>query len=438
MHLSWLILFSSLFSCINLDKNDYARGSQLKPGTIRIIDIWIGIITCFILTCFRKINDLLRFRGKTVHPVQKILFIKLIEQGATMLAYSAINRAVHMVGRENVYFCVFQENREVLDILDILPKENVFAIRHKHFIVFIADIMGALHKIRSIPIDAVVDMEFSARASAILSYLAGAKRRVGLHQYNSEAPYRGDLMTHRIQYNPYLHTSKTYNLLVEALNIEPDDIPLLKIPVDCVEESTPKFIPNDDEIQEMKKLLVQNFGREVEKPLILLNPNASDMLPLRKWSVENFVTLDKHILNADTHASIVITGAPAEEGAAKDICVQIGSTRAVSLAGKTSLRSLIVLYTIADILVTNDSGPAHFASMTDIDTVVLYGPETPKLYSSLGNHFHAIESRLACSPCVSVFNHRFSPCTNNICMQNISVEEVLEKVQSCIRKKNIW
>ena len=365
------------------------------------------------------------------------MFIKLIEQGATVLAYSAISRAAHMVGRENVYFCVFQENREILDILGILPEENVFAIRHKHFFIFLADIIGALYKIRRIPIDAVVDMEFFARASAILSYLTGAKRRVGLHRYNSEAPYRGDLMTHRIQYNPYIHTSKTYNLLVEALNREPDDIPLLKIPIDHVEESTPKFIPKNDEIQEMKKLLVRSFGRDIEKPILLLNPNASDMLPLRKWSVENFITLGKYILNANASVSIVITGAPSEEKAAHEICAQIGSARAVNLAGKTSLRSLIVLYTIADILVTNDSGPAHFASMTDIDTVVLYGPETPKLYGSLGNHFHPIEARIACSPCVNVFNHRFSPCTNNVCMQNITVEEVLEKVQWCIQKKNI-
>ncbi|MEN6320296.1 MAG: glycosyltransferase family 9 protein [Syntrophaceae bacterium] len=397
----------------------------------------MGRITCFILTCFRKFFDLFRTQETTAQPIQKILFIKLIEQGATVLAYSAICRAAHMVGRENVYFCVFQENREIIDILGILPEENVFAIRHKHFFIFLSDIVGALHKIRRVPVDAVVDMEFFARASAILSYLTGAKRRVGLHRYNSEAPYRGDLMTHRIQYNPYLHTSKTYNLLVEALNTEPDDIPLLKIPIDHVEEFAPKFTPQNDEIQEMKKLLVQSFSRDIKKPIILLNPNASDMLPLRKWSVENFITLGKDILRANDSASIVITGAPSEEKAAHEICAQIGSPRAVSLAGKTSLRSLIVLYTMADILVTNDSGPAHFASMTDIDTVVLYGPETPKLYGSLGNHFHAIEARIACSPCVNVFNHRFSPCTNNVCMQNISVEEVSEKVLCCIQKKII-
>lgn len=408
----------------------------MKPETIRIIDTWIGKLTCFFLTCLRRIIDTIKKPETSNDRVQKILFIKLIEQGATVLAFSAISRAIQMVGRENVYFCVFQENREILDILGLLPKENVFAIRHKHFFVFLADIICALYKIRSISIDAVVDMEFFARASAIISYLTGAKRRVGLHRYTSEAPYRGDLMTHRIQYNPYLHISKTYNLLVEALTVKLDEIPLLKIPVDRVDEITPKFIPHHDEIQDIKKLLIQSFGGEISGSLIiLLNPNASDLLPLRKWSFENFIALGQRILNTKNNARIVITGAPSEEKAAQEIFTKIDSSRVVSLAGKTTLRSLIVLYTIADVLITNDSGPAHFASMTDIDTIVLYGPETPKLYSSLGNHFHAIDAKLACSPCVNVFNHRFSPCTNNVCMQRISVEEVFEKLESCINKK---
>ena len=48
-------------------------------------------------------------RQRTAEPVRKILLIKMIEQGATVLAYRAIERAVEMVGRENVYFWVFPE-----------------------------------------------------------------------------------------------------------------------------------------------------------------------------------------------------------------------------------------------------------------------------------------------------------------------------------------
>jgi ADP-heptose:LPS heptosyltransferase len=395
----------------------------------------MGKAACFILTGHRRIVDMFLIRNATPPPTRKILFIKLIEQGATVLAYSAIGRAVQMVGRENVFFCVFEENWEILDILDVIPHDNIFAVRHNNFFIFLFDVARFLVNVRRLEIDATVDMEFFARASALLAYLTGARRRVGMHRYTSEAPYRGDLMTHRIQYNPYLHTAKTYNLLVEALKWNTHDVPLIKTPIDTVEEVIPEFIPREEETSHIKEMLRHRFGREIEGPLVLLNPNASDLIPIRKWPVEHFIGLGTLILSHQNTAMIAITGTLAEREAAEDICRKLGSSRVMNLAGETSLRSLMVLYTLSDVLVTNDSGPAHFASMTDIDTVVLYGPETPKLYGSRGNRFHAIQARLACSPCVNVFNHRFSPCTNNICLQMISPEEIYDKVLSCLQKR---
>ena len=104
----------------------------------------------------------------------------------------------------------------------------------------------------------------------------------------------------------------------------------------------------------------------------------------------------------------------------------------INLAGKTTLKELLMLYSLADVLITNDSGPAHFASLTDIRSIVLYGPETPKLFGALGKNSHALYAKLACSPCVNAFNHRFSPCTNNLCLQAISPDEVLTQVKMCL------
>jgi ADP-heptose:LPS heptosyltransferase len=402
----------------------------LKPETIRKIDIGVGKIACFILTCLRLILDKIRPAGRAPDPIKKILFIKLIEQGATVLAYSALLRAIDRVGRQNVYFCVFAENREILDIIDILPKENIFVIRNRQFSIFLLDILRSLYRIRKIGIDTTIDMEFFARASAILSYLTGAARRVGLHRFTSEAPYRGDLMTHRVHYNPYLHTAKAYHLLVAALDAAPEDLPLVKLPVDRFEERAPTFAPGEEETLRVRGILAQSFPEPVDGAIVLLNPNASDMLPLRKWDTQNFIRLGRRILQEIPKSVVIITGAPSERESAEMVCREIGSDRAVCLAGKTSLRELLVLYTLADILVTNDSGPGHFASMTDIHSIVLYGPETPRLFGAIGGRSHIIYARLACSPCVNVFNHRFSPCRNNLCMQSISVDMVYRQVEA--------
>jgi len=81
------------------------------------------------------------------------------------------------------------------------------------------------------------------------------------------------------------------------------------------------------------------------------------------------------------------------------------------------------------VLVTNDSGPGHFSSMTHITSIVLFGPETPAVFGPLGPNTRIVRSDLACSPCVNAFNHRFSPCNNNVCMQMIEVEEVYRLVR---------
>jgi ADP-heptose:LPS heptosyltransferase len=298
-------------------------------------------------------------------------------------------------------------------------------------LIFLIDIIKTLIKVRRVGIDATLDMEFFARASAILAFLTGAKKRAGLHRFLSEAPYRGNLMTHRIQYNPYIHAAKAYHILVNSLRLDPQDIPLCKILLDDSTEISPLFQPTDDEVRKVNEILNRAFGQK-RGPIILLNPNASDMLPLRKWPEVNFIALARMILEHHPDVHLALTGAPSEVSAVEHICDQIGSPRAISFAGKTTLRQLLVLYTLSNILVTNDSGPGHFAAMTGIHSIVMFGPETPALFGAIGGHSHIIHSRLACSPCVSVYNHRFSACRNNICMQRITVDEVYNQVKLCI------
>ena len=72
-------------------------------------DRWVGTPLCGVLTIVRKVFE--RAGPFGPRPVRKILFIKFAEQGTTVLAYPAICRAIEMVGREHVYFIVFDDNR---------------------------------------------------------------------------------------------------------------------------------------------------------------------------------------------------------------------------------------------------------------------------------------------------------------------------------------
>jgi ADP-heptose:LPS heptosyltransferase len=407
----------------------------MRATTIRFLDYWLGVPSCWLLTRLRRLADLADSSRQM--PPRKILFLKFIEQGATVLAQDAIRRATQAVGRDNLYFCVFESNREILDVLGTVPRANVIGIRDRGLATFTIDFLRAAALVRRRGIDTVIDMEFFSRASAIFAFLTGAMIRVGLHRFTGELPYRGDLMTHRVQYLPHLHIALQYSVLVEAAFHDAGETPMLKVPLSaaCAHADPPRgpagFVADAIDLERMRERIAAG-GRY---PIVILNPNASDLLPLRKWHTAKFIALAERILAAYPKSLIVLTGAPSERDAADAMCRKLGSPRVISLAGQTTLRELLTLYSVAEVLVTNDSGPGHFSSLTAIRGIVLFGPETPRLFGPLTPTATVIWKELACSPCVSVFNHRLSPCTNNVCMQTITVEEVFEAVQDAIRLK---
>jgi ADP-heptose:LPS heptosyltransferase len=286
----------------------------------------------------------------------------------------------------------------------------------------------ALWRLRRLRPDAAVDFEFFARSSAALTYLSGARVRVGLHAFQDPAPYRGDLMTHRLRYDPNLHTAQAFFLMVEAVAVSSQDVAALPKQVPLGEDSIPVFHPRPEELAEVRARVEREAGTSDCSPLVLLNANASDLLPVRRWPAERYVELARELLQRSPAVRVAFTGAPDEAAHAESLVAAVGSDRCFSMAGKTTLRELLVLYGLADVLVTNDSGPAHFATLTPIHVVTLFGPETPALFGSKSPRAHVLWKDLPCSPCVNALNNRFTTCRDNQCMQQISVEEVLEAV----------
>jgi ADP-heptose:LPS heptosyltransferase len=398
-------------------------GPPLDTRKLQFIDRWIGMFVCGVLSSIRKLNGS-PDPGNTALKPTKILFVKFAEQGSTVLAYRAICRAVEMVGRENVYFLVFEENRFILDVMHLIPEDNVVTVGHKNILDAGFHALHALKRIRGLGIDAAIDLEFFSRSSAALTFLSGAQSRVGFHTFFGEGPYRGDLMTHRMLYNPYIHTSQNFQLMVEALWQAPDRLPTFAGKIPAADAVSPPFIPSPVAQQEVRAIIQRESGRPGQPALFLLNPNASDLLPLRKWPTDRYVDLAKRLLERFADVSIGLTGAPDEAEGIGRVATQIGSPRCFSLAGKTTLPQLLVLYSLSELLITNDSGPAHFASMTPITVITLFGPETPLLFRALTPRAIPIWMQLPCSPCVNAYNNRQSPCRDNICMKSITVDHV--------------
>ncbi len=146
-------------------------GSPMNVDTMRAVDRWIGVPSCFVLTQIRR---LFRRRQEARQSAHRILFIELSEMGSTILADPAMRKVQQRIGAE-LYFVIFERNVGSLGFLKTVPDANIFTIRDDSIPALFMDTLGLLRWTRQHGIDTVVDLELFSRFTALLTGLSGAR-----------------------------------------------------------------------------------------------------------------------------------------------------------------------------------------------------------------------------------------------------------------------
>lgn len=399
----------------------------MNVDLMRKVDHHIGIPLTFIGTLILKVAGL--FASKQPVTPKNILFVELSEMGSTIIADPAMKRARKNFDA-NLFFVIFSKNKPSLDLLNTIPQENIFTLCEDSIFTLIRDAIRYLFWCRKNNIDTAIDLELFSRVSALLTGFSGAKNRVGYDNFHGEGLYRGDLLTHKVAYNPHIHIAKNFVSLIYALEAPSHEVPFSKLLITEDDIRLDQVSFSETELTQMHQNVQKAYPDydANQHRIVLINPNASDLLPQRRWPKENFIALMQNILQQHDDVIVLITGAPAEKEEAQGLLEKVAHERCVNFAGALKLLEMPILYCISTLMVTNDSGPGHFSSITPLKTFVLFGPETPKLYGSLGNST-PIFAGLACSPCVSAANHRKTPCSDPVCMTAIQVEQVTKMVE---------
>lgn len=406
----------------------------MKVDTMRHIDYYVGVPLCFIGTLLVKATKL--FAHHTVVPPRNVLFIELSEMGSAILVDPAMRKLRDEAGAD-LHFAIFKKNKPSLDLLGTVPQENIYTIRGDNFLFMAWDALKFFFWTRQRKIDTVIDLELFSRVTALLTGFSGAANKIGFHAFFNEGLYRGSFLTHKVAYNPHIHIAKNFIALVNALLGKQEEVPYSKTIVRDDEIRIQKVSFSDAEKKSIMDIIRGCFDRydpQAHK-IILINPNASELLIQRRWPPEHYAELIRMILRQSEKALVLLTGDPREREEAEKLKEQVGNERCVNFAGRVTFAQLPVLYSISEFMVSNDSGPPHFASITDMPTYVIFGPETPALYGSLGNAT-PIYAGLACSPCVSAANHRKTACTDNVCLKVIKPQLVLSVIEPEIEKIN--
>lgn len=402
----------------------------MNVDLMRKVDYYAGMPLCFLATLVVQLSNLF---CRTCKP-KRVLLVELSEMGSAILVDPAMQKLKSVAGAE-LFFVIFDKNKPSLQLLNSVEDKNIFTIRETGIFPLAMDTLKFFFWCRLRRIDSVIDLELFSRYSALLTGLSGANNRVGFHAFYNEGLYRGAMLTHKVAYNPHQHIAKSFIALVNALLSDKTELPYSKT------------IVGDDEIKlrqarvsaDQKFAIINKIREDYAsfnpdtQQIVLINPNASELLPQRRWMMDRYAELMRRILTHSPTSIILITGAPAERAEAAALKESVGNERCINFAGRVKFTELPPLYSVSQLMVTNDSGPGHFSSVTPLKTFVLFGPETPALYGSLGNST-PIYAGLACSPCVSASNHRKTACTDNVCLKVITVDQVFNLISPLLAK----
>lgn len=140
----------------------------------------------------------------------------------------------------------------------------------------------------------------------------------------------------------------------------------------------------------------------------------------KMWLPEGFIKLGR-LIASEHNSKIAVIGTASEH----EICSHISNSipGSYDLSGKTTIHDLISLFKISSLLITNDTGAMHLASLTSIPIITIFGPTNPYVTSSSRKENCVIvKEDMECSPCLQ----RSCPLKHHNCMKKITASSVYE------------
>jgi len=403
----------------------------MNVDSMRKIDRRVGVPLCFFMSILIGISTRIRFIKKKKPDLKRVLFIELSEMGSAIIVDPAMRKLQQAAGSE-LFFAIFEDNYKSLELLQTVTEENAFKMRSNNLFVLALDVLRFMVWCRKNKINTVIDLELFSRFTALLCALSGARARIGYASHHDEGLYRGNLINFPVRYNPHVHMSVNFMSLVNT-TLGYHDNPYATTPLIPGELTLVKAKINNERVAEVKNKIRELYPSWKKERLVLLNVNASDLLPQRRWLPDNFAVVARHLLTQFDDILLIGTGAPKEREYVQNVVDMVGDKRFVNSAGVFKFEELVPLYSICTTMLTNDSGPAHFAAVTDLKVFVIFGPETPALYLPMGNA-EPFYLGLPCSPCVSAANHRKTSCITRPCITGISTDWVKGRVAEYLKK----
>ena len=257
----------------------------------------------------------------------------------------------------------------------------------------------------------------NAFEAALIPFLAGVPVRLG---YATEA--RQPLLTHPLplpDWRSSRHEVFYYLYLVTAL-----EQMLFGTSTICESDPDASLAISDARKIEAENLL-RAYGVREGEPVVVLCPGSINSRA-KRWPAEAYAALADRLL--DSKRQVVLIGSANELDVSHEVTSQM-QQQPIVLTGKTSLDQITALLSLVDLVVTNDTGPAHVAAALGRPTLVIFGPTNPLTTRPFAPEAEILRHPPDCAPCMlrdCPIDHR--------CMTAITVDEVFEHSQALLKR----
>jgi len=180
------------------------------------------------------------------------------------------------------------------------------------------------------------------------------------------------------------------------------------------------------ELQAKAQQLFEKYGLRRQDTVIGLNPGAS-FGSSKCWPAEHFAALAE-LIEHRLDAKILLLSGPGEESIVQAIGSQTRARIIDTGPDKIDLGLLKPVIRRCDLLITNDTGPRHYAVAFDVPVVVIMGPTDPRYTAASLEKTVVIRKELDCSPC-----HKKVCPTDHTCMTDITPDMVFEQTVKLLK-----
>jgi heptosyltransferase-2 len=269
-------------------------------------------------------------------------------------------------------------------------------------------------RLRHADVDWAVLFPNSFRA-ALAAWLGRCRRRVGYCRYG-----RSWLLTDRLQPLRDSQGRLTPSPVIDAYN-------RLVEPLGCAPPSYRMELFTTPQDEAGAERVWEQAGFRHQTEVICLNPGAA-FGSAKHWPTEYFAQLARQLSDQRGSGVLVLCG-PNERGLAEEIMTQAGSPLVHSLAEHSlSLGLTKACVRRANLLITTDSGPRHFAAAFDRPVVTLFGPTHIAWTETYYPRALHLQKEVDCGPCqrrVCPLDHR--------CMKLLTPIEVFTAAEEVLR-----